>query len=141
MRLITNSVTKGSFNGKMVLKILMLYLYPNKMVDLNSWVPPKNLQNRVILKNGLNILVMNTLELLAVIVTIYQEQLMVKVLMELYMDLTKFSMEDAPPNHFFLEYISRPQTAEIFFEDVLMALYFMVCLYLLKTINLDFYII
>jgi hypothetical protein len=35
--------------------------------------------------------------------------------------LTKFSMEDAPPNHFFLEYISRPPTAEIFFEDVLMA--------------------
>jgi hypothetical protein len=38
--------------------------------------------------------------------------------------LTKFSMEDAPPNHFFLEYIARPQTAEIFFEDVLMALIF-----------------
>ena len=33
-------------------------------------------------------------------------------------------MEDAPPNHFFLEYISRPQTAEIFFEDVLMACIF-----------------
>jgi len=33
-------------------------------------------------------------------------------------------MEDAPPNHFFLEYIARPQTAEIFFEDVLMALAF-----------------
>jgi len=38
--------------------------------------------------------------------------------------LTKFSMEDAPPNHFFLEYIARPQTAEIFFEDVLMSLIF-----------------
>jgi len=38
--------------------------------------------------------------------------------------LTKFSMEDAPPNMFFLEYIARPQTAEIFFEDVLMALVF-----------------
>ena len=38
--------------------------------------------------------------------------------------LTKFSMEDAPPNQFFLEYIARPQTAEIFFEDVLMALVF-----------------
>ena len=33
-------------------------------------------------------------------------------------------MEDAPPNHFFLEYIARPQTAEMFFEDVLMALIF-----------------
>jgi len=38
--------------------------------------------------------------------------------------LTKFSMENAPPNHFFLEYIARPQTAEIFFEDVLMACVF-----------------
>jgi len=38
--------------------------------------------------------------------------------------LTKFSMEDAPPNHFFLEYVARPQTADIFFEDVLMALVF-----------------
>jgi len=38
--------------------------------------------------------------------------------------LTKFSMEDAPPDHFFLEYIARPQTAEIFFEDVLMACVF-----------------
>ena len=38
--------------------------------------------------------------------------------------LTKFSMEDAPPNTFFLEYVARPQTAEIFFEDVLMACVF-----------------
>ena len=38
--------------------------------------------------------------------------------------LTKFSMEDAPPSQFFLEYVARPQTAEIFFEDVLMALVF-----------------
>jgi len=38
--------------------------------------------------------------------------------------LTRFSMEDAPANSFFLEYLSRPPTAEIFFEDVLMALVF-----------------
>lgn len=38
--------------------------------------------------------------------------------------LTKYHMEDAPVNHFFLEYIARPQTAEIFFEDVLMACVF-----------------
>ena len=38
--------------------------------------------------------------------------------------LTKFSMENAPANHFFLEYIARPQTAEMFFEDVLMACIF-----------------
>ena len=38
--------------------------------------------------------------------------------------LTKFSMDNHPANHFFLEYIARPPTAEIFFEDVLMACIF-----------------
>jgi hypothetical protein len=38
--------------------------------------------------------------------------------------LTKFNMDNAPSNHFFLEYIARPQTAEIFFEEVLMACIF-----------------
>lgn len=44
---------------------------------------------------------------------------------------TKFHMEQgAPVNQFFLEYVTRTQTAEIFFEDVLMALvyYGMPCL-------------
>jgi hypothetical protein len=38
--------------------------------------------------------------------------------------LTKFNMANAPSNSFFLEYIARPQTAEIFFEEVLMACVF-----------------
>ena len=37
---------------------------------------------------------------------------------------TMFNMDEAPSNEFFLEYIARPQTAEIFFEDVLMACIF-----------------
>lgn len=38
---------------------------------------------------------------------------------------TKFHMEQgAPTNQFFLEYVTRTQTAEIFFEDVLMAIVF-----------------
>lgn len=37
---------------------------------------------------------------------------------------TKFNIEGVPSNEFFLEYIARPQTAEIFFEDVLMACIF-----------------
>jgi hypothetical protein len=38
---------------------------------------------------------------------------------------TKFHMEqDSPTNQFFLEYVTRTQTAEIFFEDVLMAIVF-----------------
>ena len=38
--------------------------------------------------------------------------------------MTKFHMDEGPANEFFLEYIARPQTAEIFFEDVLMACVF-----------------
>jgi hypothetical protein len=38
--------------------------------------------------------------------------------------MTKFHMDEAPTNEFFLEYIARPQTAEVFFEDVLMACIF-----------------
>ena len=38
--------------------------------------------------------------------------------------MTKFHMDEAPTNEFFLEYIARPQTAEIFFEEVLMACVF-----------------
>ena len=38
--------------------------------------------------------------------------------------ITKFHMDDAPTNQFFLEYVARPQTAEIFFEEVLMACVF-----------------
>jgi hypothetical protein len=39
--------------------------------------------------------------------------------------LTGFHMEpNAPTNQFFLEYVTRTQTAEIFFEDVLMAIVF-----------------
>ena len=39
--------------------------------------------------------------------------------------VTKFHMEqNAPTNQFFLEYVTRTQTAEIFFEDVLMAIVF-----------------
>ncbi len=37
---------------------------------------------------------------------------------------TGFHMANAPTNVFFLEYIARPETAEIFFEDVLMAIHF-----------------
>lgn len=39
--------------------------------------------------------------------------------------LTKnFTLENAPSSEFFLEYITRPQSAEIFYEEVLMALWF-----------------
>lgn len=38
--------------------------------------------------------------------------------------VTSFRLDNVPSNFFFLEYITRPQTADIFFEDCLMALVF-----------------
>lgn len=38
--------------------------------------------------------------------------------------VTTFTLKNAPSNYFFLEYVNRTQTAEIFFEDVLMACVF-----------------
>jgi len=38
--------------------------------------------------------------------------------------LTKLNFDNAPSELFFLEYVARPQTAELFYEDVLMAMHF-----------------
>ena len=38
--------------------------------------------------------------------------------------VTGFNLGNVPSNHFFLEYVNRAQTAEVFFEDVLMACVF-----------------
>ena len=38
--------------------------------------------------------------------------------------LTKTNFDNAPSDLFFLEYVARPQTAELFYEDVLMAMHF-----------------
>jgi hypothetical protein len=119
------NVTQGSFqwqNGEKDTKVIFV---PNKNGRFRvSWVPPFNLQNRVIIKNGLKYPgnehcgafgcdsydISGTVDKRGSNGSLH--------------GLTKFSMEDVPPNHFFLEYIARPQTAEIFFEDVLMACIF-----------------
>ena len=38
--------------------------------------------------------------------------------------VTGFNMDNVPSNYFFLEYVARPQSAEMFFEDVLMSCIF-----------------
>ena len=118
-------VTKGSFqweNAKQDTKVIFV---PNKDGRfLVAWVPPANLQNKRYIKNGTNYPgnehcgafgcdpydISGTVDGRGSKGSLH--------------GLTKFSMEDVPPNMFFLEYIARPQTAEIFFEDVLMACVF-----------------
>ena len=89
---------------------------------LISWTPDKNLENNVITKNGakypgnehIGAFGCDSYDISGTTDGIGSKGSL--------HGLTKFSMEDAPPNTFFLEYIARPQTAEMFFEDVLLAL-------------------
>ena len=115
---------------------------PNKSGRfLVSWTPPPHLQNRVDIRNGvkypgnehLGSFGCDSYDISGVVVG--------KGSNGALHGLTKFNMDDAPSNEFFLEYIARPQTAEIFFEEVLMACVSMECLYLLRittSITLSF---
>ena len=91
---------------------------------LISWVPPSNMQNNVINKNGVKHPGNDHVGAFGLDSYDISGTVDGKGSNGALHGLTKFSMEDVPPNHFFLEYISRPQTAEIFFEDVLMAMVF-----------------
>jgi hypothetical protein len=116
------NVTQGSFqweNGQQDTRVIF---NPNKNGRfLVSWVPPINLQNKKYSKNGrfypgnehVGAFGCDPYDISGTVDKRGSNGSL--------HGLTKFSMEDAPPNHFFLEYIARPQTAEIFFEDVLMA--------------------
>ncbi len=89
-----------------------------------SWVPNGNMQNNVILKNGIKYPGNEHVGAFGCDSYDISGTVDNKGSKGALHGLTKFSMEDAPANTFFLEYIARPQTAEIFFEDVLMSLVF-----------------
>ena len=121
----TNVVTQGNFQWEGGIKDTRVLFVPNKNGRfLVSWVPPVGLQNRYNIKN--NTKYPGNEHCGAFGCDSYDISGTVdgKGSKGSLHGLTKFSMEDVPPNLFFLEYISRPQTADIFFEDVLMALVF-----------------
>ena len=89
-----------------------------------TWVPPAELQNRIILKNGTKYPGNEHVGAFGCDSYDISGTVDGKGSKGALHGLTKFSMENAPPSQFFLEYIARPQTAEMFFEDVLMALVF-----------------
>jgi hypothetical protein len=118
-------ITRGSFHWLDGIKDSLVMFAPNsKGRFLVSWVPETHLQNKSRVKNGIKYPgnehcgafgcdpydISGTVDARGSNGSLH--------------GLTKFSMENVPPNHFFLEYIARPQTAEIFFEDVLMACIF-----------------
>jgi len=118
-------VTKGSFQWRDGIKDTSVIFVPNNSGRfLVTWVPPENLQNRVIVKNGIKYPGNDGLGAFGCDSYDISGTVDSRGSNGALHGLTSFSMLDVPPNHFFLEYIARPQTAEIFFEDVLMACVF-----------------
>lgn len=121
----TNVITQGNFQWENGVRDTRVVFSPSKEGRFFiSWTPPKNLQNRVIIKNGLKFPGNEHCGAFGCDPYDISGTVDGKGSKGSLHGLTKFSMEDVPPNHFFLEYIARPQTSEIFFEDVLMACVF-----------------
>jgi hypothetical protein len=121
----TNVITQGSFQWVGGIQDTEVRFVPNKSGRFYvTWVPPSRLQNNVILKLGKKYPGNESLGAFGCDPYDISGTVDGRGSNGSLHGLTKFSMEDVPPNHFFLEYIARPQTAETFFEDVLMACIF-----------------
>jgi len=121
----TLGVTQGNFQWTNGIKDTQVTFNPDPKGRFKvSWVPPQQIQNKVVLKNGvkypgnehMGAFGCDSYDISGTVDGVGSKGAL--------HGLTKFSMEDAPANSFFLEYLSRPPTAEMFFEDVLMALVF-----------------
>jgi len=121
----SNSVSKGNFQWENGIKDSRVLFTPDRNGRFNiSWTPSINLQNHVISKNRAKYPGNEHIGAFGCDSYDISGTTDGQGSKGALHGLTKFSMEDAPSNTFFLEYIARPQTAEIFFEDVLMALVF-----------------
>jgi hypothetical protein len=118
-------LTRGSFSWKDGIKDTEVIWTPDQRGRFNiSWAPPKHMQNNVHTRSGikypgnehLGSFGCDSYDISAVVGGRGSNGAL--------HGMTKFHMDDAPVNEFFLEYIARPQTAEIFFEEVLMAIVF-----------------
>ena len=118
-------LTRGSFSWKDGIKDTKVIFTPDKRGRfLVGWTPNKGLQNNVYEKNGIKYpgnehvgaFGCDSYDISGVVVGRGSNGAL--------HGLTKFHMDDAPINQFFLEYVARPQTAEVFFEEVLMACVF-----------------
>jgi hypothetical protein len=121
----TSIITKGSFQWENGIPDTRVIFYPNRDGRfLISWIPPQHLQNNVVIKNGSKYPGNEHLGAFGCDPYDISGTVDGKGSNGALSGLTKFSMDEAPANSFFLEYIARPQTAEIFFEEVLMACVF-----------------
>ena len=119
------TVTTGSFSWQNGIKDTKVQFTPNPNGRFKiSWVPDVKQQNNITIKNGMKWPGNEHMGAFGCDSYDISGTTDGKGSKGALHGLTKFSMENAPPNAFFLEYIARPQTAEMFFEDVLMALVF-----------------
>ena len=121
----TLGITQGNFQWENGIKDSKVIFYPDPKGRFKiSWAPTPNMQNRVIVKNGIRYPGNEHMGAFGCDSYDISGTVDGRGSNGALHGLTKFSMEDSPANAFFLEYIARPQTAEIFFEDVLMSLVF-----------------
>ena len=118
-------ISTGNFQWVNGVKDTQVIFYPDPKGRFKvSWVPKVELQNKMILKNGVRYPGNEHMGAFGCDSYDISGTVDGEGSKGALHGLTRFSMEDAPANSFFLEYLSRPPTAEIFFEDVLMALVF-----------------
>ena len=121
----SNVITTGSFQWVNGIKDSKVIFVPNPSGRFKvSWVPGINLQNNQVLRNGIKYPGNEHIGAFGCDSYDISGTVDGKGSKGALHGLTKLSMEDAPANTFFLEYVARPQTADIFFEDVLMACVF-----------------
>ncbi|WZE63606.1 terminase large subunit [Maribacter phage Panino] len=119
-------VTRGNFMWKDGVKDTEVDFYPDpKGRFLVSWIPPKHMRNNK-KKNSRGIWEPMNAHIGCFGADTYDISGTVsgKGSKGALSGVTGFTMEDAPSNTFFLEYINRTELAETCFEDMLMALVF-----------------
>ena len=118
-------INTGNFQWANGVKDTHVIFHPNPQGRFKiSWTPQPHLQNKLIIKNGIKYPGNEHMGAFGCDSYDISGTVDGRGSNGSLHGLTKFSMEDAPANAFFLEYIARPQTAEMFFEDVLLALVF-----------------
>jgi hypothetical protein len=121
----TIGVSVGNFQWVNGIKDTQVIFYPDPKGRFKvSWIPSAHLQNKILIKNGIKYPGNEHMGAFGCDSYDISGTVDGQGSKGALHGLTKFSMEDAPANSFFLEYLSRPPTAEIFFEDVLMAIVF-----------------
>ena len=118
-------VTRGSFSWKNGIQDTEVIFSPNDRGRFYvTWTPNKQLQNKYYFKNGIKYPGNEHMGAFGCDSYDISGTVGGGGSNGALHGMTKFHMDEGPSSEFFLEYIARPQTAEIFFEDVLMACVF-----------------